>query len=70
MISIEVAASGSIGMGKSAKADPHGFQNLQKLPKVYGTKGIELHVTGGSFTGNPSVYAHELTTCWRPAHLF
>lgn len=70
MISIEGGSIGQVYMGNPAKADPHGFQNLQKLPKVYGTKGIELHVTGGSFTGNPSVYAHELTTCYNGQHIY
>ena len=70
MISIEGGSVGQVYMGNPAKADPHGFQNLQKLPKVYGTKGIELHVTGGSFTGNPSVYAHELTTCYNGQRIY
>lgn len=70
MISIEGGSVGQVYMGNPAKADPHGFQNLQKLPKVYGTKGIELHVTGGSFTGTPSVYAHELTTCYNGQRIY
>ena len=67
---IEGGSVGQVYMGNPAKADPNGFQNLQKLPKVYGTKGIELHATGGSFTGNPSVYAHELTTCYNGQRIY
>ena len=70
MISIEGGSVGQVYMGNPTKADPHGFQNLQKLPRVYGTKGIELHITGGSFTGNPSVYAHELTTCYNGQRIY
>ena len=62
LINIEDGSVGQVYMGNPTKADPNGFQNLQKLPKVYGTKGIELHITGGTFTGNPSIYAHEITT--------
>lgn len=70
MISIEGGSVGQVYMGNPTKADPHGFQNLQKLPRVYGTKGIELHITGGSFTGTPSVYAHELTTCYNGQRIY
>lgn len=70
LINIEDGSVGQVYMGNPTKADPNGFQNLQKLPKVYGTKGIELHITGGTFTGNPSIYAHEITTSYNGQRVY
>ena len=70
LINIEDGSVGQVYMGNPTKANPNGFQNLQKLPKIYGTKGMELHITGGTFTGNPSIYAHEITTGYNGQRIY
>lgn len=70
MINIHGGTIGQVYMGDPTKADPNGWKSWQKIPKVYGTKGIELHITGGSFTGNPSIYAHPMTVCYNGQRIY
>ena len=70
IININGGEVGCVYFGNPEKASPVDVTGYQ-LPYVNGTMGMELHITGGTFTNvNQSVWAHSLTSVYKGQRIY
>ena len=70
IVNINGGEVGCVYFGNPNEASPVRVTPYQ-LPYVYGTKGMELHITGGTFTNvNQSVCAHSINRVYKGQRIY
>lgn len=70
IVNIQGGSVGCVYFGNPESASPVAVTGYQ-LPYVYGTKGMELHITGGTFTNvNQSVCAHSISLVYNGQRIY
>lgn len=70
IVNIQGGSVGCVYFGNPESASPVAVTGYQ-LPYVYGTEGMELHITGGTFTNvNQSVCAHSISRVYNGQRIY